>query len=622
MSRDTGGTHGDVRKSALWGSGNRGGEHRSSALWGKGGRGVVTSLVILALAVPLAASAGGGTDSNSGPGNGAAVGYVSQQLKEKAKNHPDELVPVIVQMDPTVTGKDAKRAQGEMRKLGRRLGLIDAFTGEIRAKDLEKLERIKGLTVTLDAPVLKSGLTSPGATYSSNQLWTHETGINKLWGGPQAPAIAIVDSGIDKSHPSFGNGSRIVARQVFGSSSGGSLDGRGHGTFVASIAAGEAAGYAGGAPNAKLVDLDVMDDNGVGRTSDVIAAAEWIYQNRQAYNIRVANFSLHSAAINHFWLDPLNLAVEKLWFNGVVVVAAAGNYGVAGAPSGVKHAPGSDPFVITVGAIDIGGTARIGDDDRPAFSAYGRTPDGFWKPEICAPGRYMVGAIPMGSTLAAQKAANIKSSGWIELSGTSFAAPVITGLAAQILARQPGFTPDQVKGNVMRRSRAVPQGESMSCGVGQINGTRSALFDGAANPNKALTQFVHRADDGSYAFDAVSWTDVSWSDVSWDAVSWSDVSWADVSWDAVSWSDVSWADVSWSDVSWADVSWEDGAEGEFLDGDGFELTPSEADAAAADPDLLTPAELDAAQAAPTVEAAGAVESAGETVTSSAGSLLP
>jgi subtilisin family serine protease len=623
MSRDTGGTHGDVRKSALWGSGNRGGEHRSNALWGKGGRGVVTSLVILALAVPLAASAGGGTDSNSGPGNGAAVGYVSQQLKEKAKNHPDELVPVIVQMDPTVTGKDAKRAQGEMRKLGRRLGLIDAFTGEIRAKDLEKLERIKGLTVTLDAPVLKSGLTSPGATYSSNQLWTHETGINKLWGGPQAPAIAIVDSGIDKSHPSFGNGSRIVARQVFGSSSGGSLDGRGHGTFVASIAAGEAAGYAGGAPNAKLVDLDVMDDNGVGRTSDVIAAAEWIYQNRQAYNIRVANFSLHSAAINHFWLDPLNLAVEKLWFNGVVVVAAAGNYGVAGAPSGVKHAPGSDPFVITVGAIDIGGTARIGDDDRPAFSAYGRTPDGFWKPEICAPGRYMVGAIPMGSTLAAQKAANIKSSGWIELSGTSFAAPVITGLAAQILARQPGFTPDQVKGNVMRRSRAVPQGEPMSCGVGQINGTRSALFDGAANPNKALTQFVHRADDGSYAFDAVSWTDVSWSDVSWDAVSWSDVSWADVSWDAVSWSDVSWADVSWSDVSWADVSWEDGAEGEFLDGDGFELTPSEADAAAADPDLLTPAELDAAQAAPTVEeAAGAVESAGETVTSSAGSLLP
>ena len=209
---------------------------------------------------------------------------------------------------------------------------------------------------------------------------------------------------------------------------------------------------------------------------------------------------------------------------------------------------------------------------RP-FSAYGRTPDGFMKPEICAPGRYMVGAIPMGSTLAAQKADKIQASGWVELSGTSFAAPVISGIAAQILARTPGLTPDQVKGNVMRRSRAVPKAEDMSCGVGQINGAKSALFDGAGNPNLALSRFVKPAANGSgLAFDAVSWTDVSWSDVSWDAVSWTDVSWSDVSWDAVSWSDVSWTDVSWSDVSWSDVSWEDGADGEFLDGNGFELT--------------------------------------------------
>ena len=449
--------------------------------------------------------------------------------------------------------------------------------------------------MTLDAPTRKADLGlvsgSTSSKSSSKQLWTHETGVNKLWGGPQAPTIAIVDSGIDKSHPSFGDGSRVIDRQVFGSQVTSSLDGRGHGTFVASIAAGDAAGYAGAAPNAKLIDLDVMDDNGVGRTSDVIAAAQWIYENRVSKNIRVANFSLHSSAVNHFWLDPLNVAVEKLWFNGVVVVAAAGNYGSATGPSGVKHAPGSDPFVITVGAIDIGGTAKIGDDARAPFSAYGRTPDGFWKPEICAPGRYLVGAIPMTSTLAALKADKVREVGYIELSGTSFAAPVISGLAAQILARQPGFTPDQVKGNVMRRSRAVPKAAPMSCGVGQINGTKSALFDGSGNPNKALRAFVRPAIDGSgLAFDSVSWTGVSWSDVSWDAVSWTDVSWSDVSWDAVSWSDVSWTDVSWSDVSWSDVSWEDGAEGEFLDGDGFELTVPEADAAAADPDLLTPEE--------------------------------
>jgi serine protease AprX len=587
MARNTGGKRGDVRQSALWGSGNRGGEFRSNALWGKGGRGLVTTVVAIALAMPLAAS-GGVSGSNGEPTSG---GYVSSQLKHQGKTHPNDLVSVIVQMKAGLSAEDAKRAESAMAKLGKRFGLINGFAGEIRGQDLVKLEQISGLTVTLDAPLKKASLGLPSLTTSptSTQLWTHETGVNKLWGGPQAPTIAIVDSGIDKTHPSFGDGSRVVARQVFGSSSSGSLDGRGHGTFVASIAAGSAAGYAGAAPNAKLIDLDVMDDNGVGRTSDVIAAAQWIYQNKAAYNIRVANFSLHTGAVNHFWLDPLNVAVEKLWFSGVVVVAAAGNYGVAGGPSGVKHAPGSDPFVITVGSVDIGGTAGIGNDTRPAFSAYGRTPDGFMKPEICAPGRYMVGAIPMGSTLAAQKADKIQASGWVELSGTSFAAPVISGIAAQILARTPGLTPDQVKGNVMRRSRAVPQAEDMSCGVGQINGAKSALFDGAGNPNKALSAFVKPAADGSGpVFDAVSWTDVSWSDVSWDAVSWTDVSWSDVSWDAVSWSDVSWTDVSWSDVSWSDVSWEDGAEAEYLDGNGFELTLAEKLAAAADPDLAVP----------------------------------
>ena len=66
MGRNTGGNPGDVRKSALWGSGNRGGEHRSNALWGKGGRGFVMTVLVVALAVPLAAGAGSGPGKNEG----------------------------------------------------------------------------------------------------------------------------------------------------------------------------------------------------------------------------------------------------------------------------------------------------------------------------------------------------------------------------------------------------------------------------------------------------------------------------------------------------------------------------------------------------------------------------
>src|SRR5207244_3850242 len=132
---------------------------------------------------------------------------------------------------------------------------------------------------------------------------------------------------------------------------------------------------------AKLVSLDVMDDNGMARTSDVIAACEWIAQHRVARNIRVVNLSLHSTMPSNFTNDPLDRAVEKLWFSGVTVVVAAGNYGLGNGPSGVPFAPGNDPFVITVGAVDLDNTIRIRDHDVPFWSAYGYTHDGFRKPE-------------------------------------------------------------------------------------------------------------------------------------------------------------------------------------------------------------------------------------------------
>src|SRR5207249_6165582 len=133
------------------------------------------------------------------------------------------------------------------------------------------------------------------------------------------------------------------------------------------------------------------------------------------------------------------------WFNGVTVVAAAGNYGSQSGPTGVLFSPGDDPFVITVGAADIGGKSNINDDSVAPWSAWGSTIDGFAKPEIAAPGRYMVGPVPATSTLVSERPASVVGPGYIQLSGTSFAAPVVSGVAAEILARHPNFTPDQVK---------------------------------------------------------------------------------------------------------------------------------------------------------------------------------
>ncbi len=464
MSRKTGGNCGDVRQSALWGSGNRGGEFRSNALWGKGGRGGIVTLVgVLVLSLAAGAASAKSTAPQTAPSVTATV--VEAGLLERQRRIRTQRFRVIVQSatsakaaesafdnvekaDDQQLQSDEKLAQDNekladkayskykakadrakasaerdrwrakreeakaLRKSARgelddRFDFINGVSLEMSGRRLERLARGTGLTITEDVEVVfLSGSSYSQYNYTSKQLWAHESGVSAFWYGTPRPmpAIAIVDSGIDKNLPDFAGRNIKQVNFVGSGKPNGTLDGRGHGSFVAGIAAGSARDYAGVAPNAPLVSLDVMDDSGSGRTSDVIAATEWIFQNHEANDIKVVNYSLHGGGTARFYDDPLNKAVSKLWHAGIVVVAAAGNYGRDGAPSGVLFAPGNNPFVITVGAIDIGGTARVNDDDRAPWSAYGRTQDGFWKPEICAPGRMMVGPIPMGSTLAAQKA--------------------------------------------------------------------------------------------------------------------------------------------------------------------------------------------------------------------------
>ncbi len=532
--------------------------------------------------------------------------YLDPLLEAKAHTTPNALVNVIIQSNGGIS--DAENAYqsagngdayGNGESMNRRLRLVGSVSATMKAKRVLVLARKPGLTITSDARIKLD------ATPSSNQVWPTAEALRPFWPDTEryrsaTPTIAIVDSGIDKNRVDFDGGTRVVADQVITqlvpNSPG---DGRGHGTFVAGIAAGSGANYAGAAPAAKLVSLDVMDDNGMARTSDVIAAAQWIYEHKDQYNIRVANFSLHATVPSNFTKDPLDRAVEKLWFGGVTVVAAAGNYGHPDGPSGVLFAPGNDPFVITVGAVDLDGSVRVSNHDVPNWSAYGYTYDGFRKPEISAAGRYMVGPIPANATLLAEKPENAVGAGYMRLSGTSFAAPVVAGAAAQILARHPSWTPDQVKGALMKAARYVPDAPPGSAGVGEVNAYRAANVNRAPNPNLALDAYLMAdpAGGGTPVFDAASWSDAAQTNHSWDTASWSDATWSDVSWTDVSWSDVSWSDVTWSDVTWsdvlatADVTWEDAADGEVDPpaGTPTAMTPEEEAAAEADPDLgLTP----------------------------------
>jgi serine protease AprX len=532
-----------LRASALWGKPSKR-ETRSSALWGKGGRSIAA---LLAMAVVLAAPATG----TAGPSKVSAV--VSADLLAAAKAHPSRKFNVIVQGREGETSKKVARVvkgKGKIKRAFRSVTGVSARLSGGAILGLARNPRI--LAITADAPVSST-------SYENAEMWRESTHVDQLWSGidsltglaapaPQAPAIAIVDSGVDKTRVAD-FGARVVASVNLSSLAPSATgDDQGHGTMVAGIAAGASPAHPGVAPNAPIVSIRTSDGEGRSVTSDVIAAADWILAHAARYDIRVVNFSLSGSVETSFRFDPLDKAVERLWFNGIVVVAAAGNHGSADGPVSMSYAPANDPFIITVGAADQLQTSDPWDDTVTSWSGYGYTMDGFTKPDLVAPGRYLVMPVPMGTHIPATAPDRIVAPGYMWMSGTSFAAPIVSGAAAQILARHPDWGPNEVKGALMLTSAYLSGAAAGSAGVGEIDAATAASLDFTPpNPNENFYEFIH-ADPltGQPVFDQASWASRVASDASWSSASWASASWAQASWASASWASASWSSASWS----------------------------------------------------------------------------
>jgi serine protease AprX len=480
--------------------------------------------------------------------------YVAPQLVAAAQAHPDKTFHVIVQGTQSESAV-AAAVRGAGAGIDRRLGAVNGASAGLTGSQLIVLAHTNGIgAISLDRPVQLTAL-------SSTQQWPAAAKMQQTWttSGPTPPAIAIVDSGIEANRADFGNGSRVIAQTtiVTNGTANSAGDGYGHGTFVAGIAAGSAAGNTGAAPNAPLVSIDVMNDQGMALTSDVIAACDWIVAHKAQYNIKVANFSLHSTAAASLFWDPLDKAVEKLWFSGVVVVAASGNYGVNGAPTTVAYAPGNDPFVITVGADDIDGNVSPNNDVAAPWSVYGYTFDGFAKPEIAAPGRYMVGPVPATSTLATTRPLDVTASGYMQLSGTSFAAPVVSGAAAYVLALHPNWTPDQVKGALMLSASPEPSAAPMSVGVGLVNGQAAGNVTSPPNANQAIDQFVGNDPNGGSipVFNSTAWQTAATANPAWNTAAWGSAAWGSAAWGSAAWGSAAWGSAAWGSAAWGSAAW-------------------------------------------------------------------
>jgi serine protease AprX len=496
---------------------------------------------------------------------------------------------VIVRSVPVEKEKSAVRAAAERVEraakavtknngsLKHALAIVGAVSARLKGVQILKLTRDNDVDYvvkdqklqaqfdpTLDsAKAGSAGIVEVGAPQAWSQLGVTGRGVG----------VAVVDSGV-YAHPDLAG--RIVAAIDFTSATPTVSniplnDLGGHGTHVAGLIAGDgtrSAGlYTGVAPNANIVDVRVIDANGSSNVSIILRGLQWVLANRTTYNIKVVNMSLGATPTGSYKSDLMATAAEILNFAGVNVVVSAGNTGPL---AGTITTPATDPYVITVGAVDDNATPLLADDLMATFSSRGKTPfDRLSKPDLVAPGRKMVSLRAPGSeldTLFPDRQVTVLgsvSADYYKLSGTSMAAPVVAGTIALMYERNPTLTPAQVKKRLKSTVTPLAYGTTLDRGAGLVNAYRAAasvdtdkeysadrVSDAFAKDMKRFIQgqrFVWRdlTYNGGVDSAGTSWEGVTWENVRWDAVTWENVMWEGFTWEGVTWEGVTWETVTW-----------------------------------------------------------------------------
>ncbi|MET7422670.1 S8 family serine peptidase [Dactylosporangium sp. NPDC005555] len=503
-------------------------------------------------------------------------------------------VAVIVRHDGSGAAEAAVTRAGGT--IGQHLDLVGAFTAQLPAGALAAVSRAPGVrAVTPDGQVRMRGeewnadedqhsMSSLTQSIGAQQVWaTTDASGAELTG--QGVGVAVIDSGIAPVEGLDAPGKVINGPDLsFESQTPAlrNLDTFGHGTHMAGIIAGHdsrvQAGkkqFTGVAPDAHLLNMKVAAADGAVDVSQVIAAIDWVVTHRDdpGLNIRVLNLSFGTDSTQDPRLDPLSFAVEAAWKKGIVVVVSVGNDGLAESRVGM---PAANPNVLAVGAADPLSTADRSDDVVADFSTGGSQTR---HADLVAPGKSVVSLrVPNGFIDAAYPEARIAddpAQRYFRGSGTSQAAAVVSGAAALLLQQRPDLTPDQVKKLLTGTADAMPAGDQLAQGAGQLDiaaavqaptpvaSTQTYLPATGLGSLEASRGTSHVADPdtgteltGEFDIMGQAWTPAGWAQVCTTGAAWSGDTWNGRTWSGRTWSGSNWAGRTWSGRTWSGAVWD------------------------------------------------------------------
>ncbi|MEX0786900.1 MAG: S8 family serine peptidase [Dehalococcoidia bacterium] len=523
-----------------------------------------------------------------------------------AEEHPDELVPLIVQHDGTPDDllTFVEQAGGDVEREFHMLPAIDIDLPADQVDDLASQGDVSW--VSLDAPIQSTGA-PPGLVDKSNLADPYPVAVKAedpwakgVYGS--GVTVALIDTGVSsdtKEDFRDASGNLRVQRVSIRPNIDPDRDGFGHGSHVAGIIAGYSSGtstqgkYTGIAPGADILSVRIADDNGNATVGDLMAGLEYVDDNREEFNIRVLNLSVTSSIAQSYKVDPIDAAVELLWFKGVVVVVAAGNDGTAS--DAVNYPPANDPFVITVGAFDDAGTTSYSDDRHTSWSSRGTTQDGYAKPELMAPGVDLPSPISPASYLATNYPQGIVEQGnqmYFAMSGTSMAAGVISGVAALVVEAHPDWTPGEIKATLIDKGRNLSSNGGRAPRAGDTNnqskpkptsddgitpsyvllaaivgnemnansGNLGGLLGGVTDPVLAAVGSVLNEDDEA-TLNGIRWRDTKFLGIRWRGLEFNGIRWRQVDWTGIRWRNVEFNGIRWrgsadfESVQWQGIRW-------------------------------------------------------------------